>query len=152
MKKFAFLSFIVLVLSSCVPEVLRPDPPRVDLLEFELTSVNILSGEARFRVRLRLENTNSYTLPLLQSTVSVYLNSSRNDLTIPAVTLDPGIPVIVDTELNVPVLNTVVSLGSLVLGQNVHVIAKGQLTAVIAKIEIPIGPFTLFEQDVRIQY
>ncbi|MGD8498377.1 MAG: LEA type 2 family protein [Chromatiales bacterium] len=64
-----------LLLTACGPLVERPEPPRVSLVNLQLTQMTLF--EQRFHLELRLQNPNAYPLPLAGMEYTIELNGER---------------------------------------------------------------------------
>ncbi len=154
MKQFSLWVFfgLALILGACVPQAVRPQAPQVELLQFNLVSIDPFSGRGEFDVRLRLTNTNSFTLPLLESAVTAELGGSQFRLTLPALDIPSGASRDAQTRLVVPLVEGTRALASLVSGQNTRFRLLGELRVQLGPAVVPIGPVTLVDRDVRIQF
>ncbi len=151
MKRLLLMLGAGLILSGCVPQVVRPQPPAVELLGFNLISLDPFSGKADFDVRLRLTNPNSFTLPLLDSTITAELGGTQFRLSVPAVDLPTNSPREVQTRLTVPVVEGTRALAALVSGQSIRLRLLGELQVRLGPATVPVGPFTLVDRDVQLQ-
>lgn len=153
MKRFSEWVFfgLALILGACIPQAVRPQAPQVELLQFNLVSIDPFSGRGEFEVRLRLTNTNSFTLPLLDSTVTAELGGSQFRLTLPALEIPSGASRETQTRLVVPIAEGTRALASLVSGQNTRLRLLGELRVQLGPTVVPMGPVTLVDRDVRIQ-
>lgn len=154
MKRYArwLLFGLALLLSACVPQAVRPQAPQVELLQFNLVSIDPFNGRGEFDVRLRLTNTNSFTLPLLDSTVTAELGGSQFRLTLPALEIPAGASREAQTRLVVPLVEGTRALASLVGGQATRFRLLGELRVQLGPAVVPIGPVTLLDREVRIQF
>jgi len=143
---------LALLLGSCVPQAVRPQAPQVELLQFNLVSIDPFSGRGEFDVRLRLTNTNSFTLPLLESTVTAELGGSQFRLTLPALEIPSGASSNAQARLVIPIVEGARALASLVSGQNTRFRLLGELRVQLGPAVVPIGPVTLVDRDVRVQF
>lgn len=142
--------WLVLLLSACVPQTVRPQPPSVELLQFNLLSLNPFSGQAEFDVRLKLTNNNSFGLPLLASTLTAELGGSQFQLVLPATDLPSGQPREVQTRLAVPIANGTRALASLVGGQPSRFRLLGEIRVQVGPAVIPLGPLVMVDRDVQL--
>lgn len=154
MKRFSLWMFfgLALLLGACVPQAVRPQAPQVELLQFNLVFIDPFSGRGEFDVRLRLTNTNSFTLPLLDSTLTAELGSTAFRLTLPALEIPSGASREAQTRLVVPIVEGTRVLASLLGGQNTRFRLLGELRVQLGPAVVPIGPVTLVDRDVRIQF
>jgi hypothetical protein len=141
-----------ILLAGCVPQAVRPQPPQVELVQFGLIGIDPFSGQAQFDVRLRLSNPNSYSLPLLDSTITAELGGSAFKLVIPALEIPSGNSREAATRLVVPIVEGTRALAALVSGQNTRFRLLGELQARIGPLTVPVGPFTLVDRDVRVDF
>lgn len=149
MKRFVlFLSLVLL--AGCVPQQARPQPPQVELVSFSLVSLDPFTGFADLDVRLRLTNPNSFTLPLLDSTLSAELAGAGFSMTLPALELPSNTPRETQTRLRLPIAQGVQALASLVSGRPTRFRLQGEMQARIGPVNVPIGPFTLVDRDVTV--
>ncbi|MCL6569590.1 MAG: LEA type 2 family protein, partial [Meiothermus silvanus] len=149
MKRFVlFLSLVLL--AGCVPQQARPQPPQVELVSFSLVSLDPFTGFADLDVRLRLTNPNSFTLPLLDSTLSAELAGAGFSMTLPALELPSNTPRETQTRLRVPIAQGVQALASLVSGRPTRFRLQGEMQARVGPVNVPIGPFTLVDRDVTV--
>lgn len=151
MKHSLLILFLALVLGACVPQAVRPQPPAVELLGFSLIALDPFSGKADFDVRLRLTNPNSYTLPLLDSTVTAELGGTQFRFTVPAVELPNNTPREVQTRLTVPVVEGTKALATLVSGASTRFRLLGELRVQLGPAVVPVGPVTLVDRDIQLQ-
>ena len=151
MKHSLLILFLALVLGACVPQAVRPQPPAVELLGFSLIALDPFSGKADFDVRLRLTNPNSYTLPLLDSTVTAELGGTQFRFTVPAVELPNNTPREVRTRLTVPVVEGTKALATLVSGASTRFRLLGELRVQLGPAVVPVGPVTLVDRDIQLQ-
>lgn len=143
---------MALLLGACVPQVVKPQAPQVELLQFNLVSIDPFSGRGEFDLRLRLTNSNSFTLPLLESTLTAELGGTQFRLTLPALEIPSGASREAQTRLVVPIVEGSRALASLLGGQSTRFRLMGELRAQLGPAVVPIGPVTLVDRDVRIQF
>ncbi|RDI94489.1 hypothetical protein DV704_11835 [Meiothermus sp. QL-1] len=152
MKRVLVWLGLALILGSCVPQAVRPQPPQVELLQFSLVSIDPFSGRGEFDVRLRLTNPNPYALPLLESALTAELGGSPFRLTLPALEIPTGASREASARLVVPIVEGTRALASLVSGQATRFRLLGELQARLGPAVVPIGPVTLVDREVRIQF
>jgi len=145
------LTGLALMLGACVPQAVRPQAPQVELLQFNLFSLDPFSGRGEFDVRLRLTNPNPFTLPLLDSTLTAELAGAAFRLTLPALEIPSGASREAQTRLVVPIVEGTRALASLVSGQNTRFRLLGELRAQLGPAVVPIGPVTLVNREVEVR-
>jgi len=69
------LSLMTLLLSSCALLPEPPDPPNVTLADLKILDIGIF--EQRYRVQLRVQNTNNYSLPIISMNFKLQLNDKH---------------------------------------------------------------------------
>jgi len=143
---------LALMLGACVPQAVRPQAPQVELLQFNLVSLDPFGGRGEFDVRLRLTNPNPFTLPLLDSTLTAELGGAAFRLSLPALEIPSGASREAQTRLVVPVVEGTRALASLVSGQSTRFRLLGELRAQLGPAVVPIGPVTLVDREVRLQF
>ncbi len=144
------LLFAALILSACVPQVARPQPPAVELVQFGLSSLDPFSGRAEFDLRLKLTNPNSFGLPLLDSTVTAELGGSSFQLVLPATDLPSSQPKEIQTRLVVPLVDGTRALASLVGGQSSRLRVLGELKVQLGPAVVPVGPVVFVDRNVQL--
>ena len=151
MQRLLWLVLVVLI-TSCIPQAVRPSPPQVELIQFGLLSLDPFSGNAQFDVRLRLTNPNSFALPLLDSAITAELGGASFRFNLPPVDLPAagGGSREVPTRLTVPVIQGTAALASLVAGNQTRFRLLGELKVRLGPAEVPIGPVTLLDRNVQI--
>jgi hypothetical protein len=154
MKRFSRLVLfgLALILGACVPQAVRPQAPQVELVQFNLVSIDPFSGRGEFDVRLRLTNTNSFTLPLLDTTLTAELGGSPFRLTLPALEIPSGASRETQTRLVVPIVEGTRALASLVSGHSTRLRLLGELRVQLGPAVVPMGPVVLLDREVRIQF
>ena len=152
MKRWMILFFaaLLLLLTACIPQAARPQPPQVQLLSFSLLSLDPFSGRAEFNVNLRMTNPNGFGLPLLDSTLTVELGGIQFRMGIPAVDIPSGQARDVTTRLSIPVVEGTRALASLVGGQATRFRLLGELNVTLLGARTTVGPATLVDRDVQI--
>jgi hypothetical protein len=151
MNRLFLAVLMVLGVSACVPQVVHPQPPAVELLGFSLVALDPFTGKADFDVRLRLTNPNAFTLPLLDSTLTAELAGTQFRLTVPAVELSTSSPREVQTRLTVPVVQGTRALATLIAGQSTRFRLLGELRVQLGPATVPVGPLTFVDRDVQLQ-
>lgn len=151
MKPFFWLALLGLGLSACVPQAVRPQPPAVELLGFNLVALDPFSGKAEFDLRLRLTNPNAYTLPLLDSTLTAELAGAQFRLVLPGIELPTASPREVQARLMVPVAEGTRALATLVSGQSTRFRLLGELRVQLGPATVPVGPLTFVDRNVRLE-
>jgi hypothetical protein len=142
---------VLLLLTSCIPQAVRPLPPQVELLQFGLLSLDPFSGSAQFDVRLRLSNPNAFALPLLNSAITAELGGASFRFELPPVDLPASGGVReVPTRLTVPIIQGTAALASLVAGNQTRLRLQGELKVQLGPAVVPIGPVTLLDRNVQI--
>jgi hypothetical protein len=124
----------------------------VELLQFSLVSLDPFSGRAEFDLRLRLTNPNPFALPLMESALTAELGSLQLRLALPALEIPPGASREAQTRLSAPVVEGARVLAGLLGGQNTRLRLLGELRARLGPAVVPIGPLTLVDRDVRLQF
>ena len=150
MKSKLLLFSILLTLTACVPQAARPQPPQVQLLTFNLISLDPFAGRGEFNVSLRLTNTNGFTLPLLDSTLTVELAGAQFRMSLPSVEIPSGQSRDVQTRLTIPLVEGTRALASLVGGQNTRFRLLGEMRVQLLGQGITVGPATFVDRDVQI--
>lgn len=149
-KTVALLVVLALVLAACVPGVKKPEPPQARVEGFDLISVDPFSGEARFALRLRLTNPNAFELPLLESQLALTFDRARLPFDLPAVTLPPAGFEVVETRLTVPLAESAEGVGKLLRGEAVRLRVDGRVRVQAGPVPLDLGPFTLLDENVRV--
>ncbi|WP_300967780.1 hypothetical protein [Meiothermus sp.] len=152
MNRMAWCLVCLGLLGACAPRITQPQPPQVELLQFSLVSVDPFSGRAEFDLQLRLTNPNPFTLPLLESALTAELGGLQLRLALPALEILPGAGREVQTRLVVPVVEGARVLANLLGGQSARLRLLGELRVQLGPAVVPIGPLTLVERDVRVQF
>ncbi len=151
MKKTVWmLAGLVLVLAACVPGMQKPQPPQARVESFDLLSVDPFSGEARFALKLRLTNPNTFELPLLESRLTLHFDRARLPFDLPEVTLPPAGFEIVPTTITVPLAETAEGVGRLLAGDPVRLRITGKVRVELGPVPLDLGPFTLLDQTVQV--
>ncbi|WP_027882056.1 LEA type 2 family protein [Meiothermus rufus] len=151
-RSLPLLLILALVLGACVPQVVRPQAPQVELLQFNLISLDPFSGRGEFDLRLRLTNPNGFSLPLLDSTLTAELGGTAFRLTLPALEIPAGASREAQTRLVVPLVEGTRVLAGLLAGQSTRFRLLGELRAQLGPAVVPIGPLTLLDREVRVQF
>ncbi|WP_027893195.1 LEA type 2 family protein [Calidithermus chliarophilus] len=141
---------LLLLLVSCVPQVVRPQPPDIELLEFRLLRLDPFAGSADFDLRLRLTNPNAVALPVLDSTLTAELAGAGFALTLGAVDLPAGGSRETVARLRVPVVEGARSLGVLVSGQPTRFRLTGEVRVAVGPVTVPLGPLTFIDRNVQV--
>lgn len=150
MKRSCFLIVLMLVLAGCVPQVARPQPPDIELLEFRLLRLDPFAGSADFELRLKLTNPNTLTLPILDSTLTAELAGAGFAMTLGAVELPAGGSRETLARLRVPVVEGARSLGILLSGQPTRLRLSGEVRVAVGPVTLPLGPLTFIDRTVQL--
>lgn len=150
MKKAWPLIALLLALGGCVPQVVRPQPPGMELLEFRLLRLDPFEGNADFELRLRLTNPNTVALPILDSTLTAELAGAGFAMTLGAVDLPAGGSRESLARLRVPVVEGARSLGILLSGQPTRFRLSGEVRASVGPLTLPLGPLTFIDRTVQV--
>ncbi|WP_026234598.1 LEA type 2 family protein [Calidithermus timidus] len=150
MRRSWFLIVVMLGLAGCVPQVARPQPPGIELLEFRLLRLDPFAGSADFDLRLKLTNPNALTLPILDSTLTAELAGASFAMRLGAVELPAGGTRETLARLRVPVVEGARSLGILLSGQPTRLRLSGELRVSAGPVAVPLGPLTFVDRTVQI--
>lgn len=148
MKRLAVLS-LLFALVGCVP-VVQPEPPKIELLSFELVQLDPFAGAADFNLRLKLTNPNGFPLPLQESTLTAELAGVGFGMNLYPLDLAAGASRETTARLSVPVTQGANALAVLVSGKPTRFRLMGAMNARIGPAVIPIGPFTFVNREVSV--
>ncbi|GEM_PF-1813223 len=141
---------LLAVLSACLPSAGGPQPPQARVQSFQLLSVDPFSGEASFAMQLKVSNPNSFELPLLDSTMTLYFGDAQIPFELPQMTIPPAGFEVVPTRINVPLAQTAGSISKLLRGDEVRLRITGKAAAKLGPVPLQLGPFTLLDETVRV--
>ncbi|RIH83657.1 LEA type 2 family protein [Calidithermus roseus] len=144
------LIVLMLALVGCVPQVVRPQPPAIELLEFRLLRLDPFAGSADFDLRLKLTNPNTVTLPILDSTLTAELAGAGFAMTLGALDLPAGGSRETLARLRVPVVEGARSLGVLLSGQPTRLRVSGEVRVSVGSVAVPLGPLTFVDRTVQV--
>jgi len=80
------LAALLVVLAGCLPGQ-EPAPPKAQVQNFQLLSVDPFSDSARFALDLKISNPNNFDLPLQESTLTLYFGSAQIPFDLPQMTI-----------------------------------------------------------------
>jgi len=152
MKKARWLLGLVLLalLAGCLPGVQEPLPPKAQVKDFRLLSVDPFSDSAEFEMDLNISNPNGFELPLLDSTMTLYFGQAQLPFELPAMTIPAGGSQVITTRITVPMTATAKEVQNLLAGEAVRVRITGKVRAELGPVPLDLGPFTLLDQNVKI--
>lgn len=149
MRSLALLMLVLL--AACVPQA-QPQPPRAELESARLLRLDPFAGQADLEVQLRLQNPNRFELPLLESTLQAQLGNARFSAMLPELSLPAGGDRSTTLRLRVPVIEGTEALANLLQGRAVRLRLQGQTNVRLGPVTVPIGPYTLLDRDVSVNF
>ncbi|WP_457629958.1 LEA type 2 family protein [Oceanithermus sp.] len=153
MKKAKWLlgSVVLLILlAGCLPRLQEPLPPRAQVQNFQLLSVDPFSDNAQFALDLKISNPNNFELPLLESTLTLYFGDARIPFDLPRMTIPASGFETVPTRVTVPLAASAREVQRLLAGETVRVRITGKMKAELGPVPVTLGPFTLLDENVRV--
>jgi len=144
------LAAILVLLVGCMPRLQEPLPPRAQVQDFNLLSVDPFADNAQFALDLKITNPNSFDLPLQESTLTLFFGSARIPFDLPKMTIPANGFEVVSTKVTVPLAASAREVQNLLTGNLVRVRITGRMKADIGPVPVTLGPFTLLDENVRI--
>ncbi len=144
------LAALLVLLAGCLPRLQEPLPPRAQVQNFQLLSVDPFSDSAQFALDLKITNPNTFDLPLLESTLTLYFGDARIPFDLPAMTIPAAGFEIVPTRVTVPLAASAQEVHNLLTGETVRIRITGKMKAKLGPVPVTLGPFTLLDENVRV--
>jgi len=137
-------------LAGCVPRLQGPLPPRAQVQDFQLISIDPFSDSARFALDLKISNPNAFELPLQESTLTLYFGSAKIPFELPQMTIPAAGFEIVPAQVTVPLQASAAEVRRLLAGDRVRVRITGKMKAELGPVPVTLGPFTLLDESVSV--
>lgn len=152
-----------LVFSGCVPRAASPMPPRLELVQLNLLSLDPGRGVAQFELKLRMVNPNRMGLLVQDSAVTAELGSASVSFGLPGTDLPAAgmrelrpavltVPVVggPSTQTTGPLVQGSAALAALSAGNEVRLRLLGEVRAQVGAAVGPLGPATLLDTKVKL--
>ncbi|WP_457638245.1 LEA type 2 family protein [Oceanithermus sp.] len=133
-----------------MPRLQEPLPPRAQVQNFQLLSVDPFADTATFSLDLKISNPNTFDLPLLESTLTLYFGEAKVPVDLPQMTIPASGFQVVPTRVSVPLKASAVEVQKLLAGEKVRVRITGRMKAKLGPVPLTLGPFTLLDENVSV--
>lgn len=144
------IAVLLVLLAGCLPRMQEPLPPRAQVQNFQLLSVDPFADSAKFALDLKVSNPNAFDLPLLESTLTLYFGDARIPFDLPQMTIPAAGFEIVPTQITVPLAASAREVQKLLAGETIRIRITGKMKAKVGPVPITLGPFTLLDENVKI--
>ena len=153
MKKARWLwgsVILIIVLAGCLPRMQEPLPPRAQLQDFQLISLDPFADRVQLALNLKINNPNNFDLPLLASTLTLYFGDAKIPFDLPQMTIPASGFEVVPTQITIPLVSAAEEAQNLLAGESVRVRITGRAKAKLGPVPITLGPFTLLDENVKL--